>query len=197
MIDEEKLQGILTDYKRDFRQRWPLEKYKWEAVRCFQTNWDYSARDFEEMFTAATAQTKELLTSVNYYPRGVMRGFAAVNRTATKAMFGNLFDERKELVTRVERFQDDAEHIRREYGEGIWKQHYQKLNAISVYLWLRFPDKYYIYNYSDCRVVAKELKSSFMPRRGAHAGNLVGAYALLDEICAVICKDKELLTLFH
>lgn len=122
------------------------------------------------MFTAATARTKDLLTSVNYYPRGVMRGFAAVNRDATKAMFANLFDEKKNLAARVERFREDAEHIRREYGEGIWKQHYQKLNAISIYLWLRYPDRYYLYNYSDCRVVAKELHSSFMPHRGAHAG---------------------------
>lgn len=95
MIDRDKLKDILTEYKRDFPQRWPLEKYKWEAVRCFQTAWDFTARDFEEMFTAATARTKDLLTSVNYYPRGVMRGFAAVNRDATKAMFSNLFDEKR------------------------------------------------------------------------------------------------------
>ena len=115
MIDRDKLKDILTEYKRDFPQRWPLEKYKWEAVRCFQTAWDFTARDFEEMFTAATARTKDLLTSVNYYPRGVMRGFAAVNRDATKAMFSNLFDEKKDLAVRVERFREDAEHIRREY----------------------------------------------------------------------------------
>ena len=197
MIDLEKLQDILAEYKRDFPQRWPLEKYKWEAVRCFQTAWDFTARDFEEMFTAATARTKDLLTSVNYYPRGVMRGFAAVNRDATKAMFANLFDEKKNLAARVERFREDAEHIRREYGEGIWKQHYQKLNAISIYLWLRYPDRYYLYNYSDCRVVAKELHSSFMPHRGAHAGNLIGAYELFDEICDVIKKDRELQTVYR
>lgn len=197
MIDRDKLKDILTEYKRDFPQRWPMEKYKWEAVRCFQSAWKFTTRDFEEMFTAATAQTKDLLTSVNYYPRGVMRGFAAVNRDATKAMFANLFDEKKDLAARVERFREDAEHIRREYGEGIWKQHYQKLNAISVYLWLRYPDRYYLYDYSDCRVVAKELHSSFMPRRGAHTGNLIGAYGLFDEICQVLKDDEELQTVYR
>lgn len=197
MIDLEKLQTILKEYKRDFEQRWPAERYKWEAVYCFQTNWDFMARDFEEMFIAATAQTKDLLTSVNYYPRGVMRGFAAVNRDATRAMFSRLYDEKKDLTERVEQFQEAAEQIRREYGEGIWKQHYQKLNAISIYLWLRYPDTYYIYDYSECRVVAKELGSSFIPRRGAHAGNLIGAYALYDEICDVVGADLELQQLFH
>ena len=33
----------------------------------------------------------------------------------------------------------------------------QWVNAITTYLWLRYPDKYYIYKYSECRTVAREI----------------------------------------
>lgn len=31
------------------QQQWPNEKYKWEAVQCFQENWDINSADFAQM----------------------------------------------------------------------------------------------------------------------------------------------------
>lgn len=196
MINEEKVRFILQSYGNDFEQRWSFEKYKWEAVRQFQLHWDMKSRNFEEMFTVATAKTKDLLTGTNYYPRAVMRGFAAINKDMTKAAFANLYNEEKELMKRIERFLTDVEHIRHDYGEGIWRQHYQNLNAVSTYLWLRYPDRYYLYNFVDCYGVAKELDSSFIPRHGGQLANLIGAYDMYEDICRIIAKDKELRQLF-
>lgn len=196
MINEQKVQTILESYRNDFEQRWSFEKYKWEAVRQFQLHWNIKSRNFEEMFTDATAKTKDLLTATNYYPRAVMRGFAAINRDMTKAIFANLFNEQKDLIKRIERFLADVEHIRQDYGEGIWRQHYQNLNAVSTYLWLRYPDTYYLYNFVDCYGVAKELDSSFVPRHGGQLANLIGAYEMYGEICRIIAQDKELRQLF-
>ena len=43
MFDKSKLADVLVRYKKDFLpQRWEREKYKWEAVKCFQDNWDYA-----------------------------------------------------------------------------------------------------------------------------------------------------------
>ena len=36
------------------------------------------------------------------------------------------------------------------------------------YLWLRYPDKYYIYKYSEYRDVARELESDFVPKKVLH-----------------------------
>ena len=37
MFDEFRLKEALISYKRDFAQKlWPNEKYKWQAVKCFQ-----------------------------------------------------------------------------------------------------------------------------------------------------------------
>ena len=58
-----------VEYKKRFVQtQWPDEKYKWEAVKCFQVNWDVNSDDFAGMLTKALSQTGNLLASVNNFP---------------------------------------------------------------------------------------------------------------------------------
>ena len=39
MFDKEILKDVIADYKRDFTQfQWENERYKWEAIQCFQQN---------------------------------------------------------------------------------------------------------------------------------------------------------------
>jgi 5-methylcytosine-specific restriction protein B len=123
--------------------------------------------------------------------------FASVDPERTRAMFINLFDETKDFVERVERFQSDAEALRVKYGDDTWKQSFQNANSISTYLWLRYPDKYYIYKYSECRAVAKTLGSDFVPKKGASSINLVGGFNLYNEICEQLSEDEELVQLLH
>lgn len=198
MIDLEKLKDVLVDYKRDFvSQQWGNERYKWEAVKHFQDHWDINAPDFVEMFTKATDKTNNLLASMNNFPRGMIQNFASVEPETTRAMFINLFDETKDLVERVEKFQSDAEALRAKYDDGTWRQHYQNTNSISIYLWLRYPDKYYIYKYSECRAAAKELGSEFIPKKGASSANLVGGLNLYNEICEQLAADEEMIQLLY
>ncbi|KAI4450552.1 hypothetical protein C823_005089 [Eubacterium plexicaudatum ASF492] len=68
MFDKLRLKEVLVEYKKRFvQQQWPNEKYKWEAVRCFQLNWDVNSDDFAQMLTKALAQTANLLASVNNF----------------------------------------------------------------------------------------------------------------------------------
>lgn len=198
MIDLEKLKDVIVDYKRDFvSKQWEEERYKWEAVKHFQDNWDINASNFEEMFTRATDKTYNLLASMNNFPRRMIQGFASADPEAAKAMFINLFDETKDFAERVEKFQSDAEVMRAKYDDGTWKQHYQNPNSISTYLWLRYPDKYYIYKYSECRTVAMELRSDFVPKKGASSVNLVGGFNLYNKICEQLALDEELVKLLQ
>jgi 5-methylcytosine-specific restriction protein B len=173
MINPENLNNVLSEYKKDFTQWWNDEKYKWEAVKHFQENWDINATNFSEMFTRATDKTGNLLASMNFFPRKMVQAFALTDQEATRAMYISLYDETKDLSERVEKFQSDSENLRIKYDPGTWKQHYQNQNSISTYLWLHFPDKYYIYKYSECRTVAKLLESDFVPKKGASSVNLV------------------------
>lgn len=126
------------------------------------------------------------------FPRGMIKEFATADAEFTRAMFINLFDETKDLASRIEKFASDAEEIRIKYDRGTWKNHYQSTNAISTYLWLRYPDKYYIYKYSECRTVARELKADFVPRKGRTADNVLGGIKLYDEVCALLKADNEM-----
>ena len=38
MIDINKLNSILTEYKKHFKIHWNEEKYKWQAIKHFQSH---------------------------------------------------------------------------------------------------------------------------------------------------------------
>lgn len=196
MINTEKLSAILVSYKKDFiSHQWKDEKYKWVAVKHFQDHWDINATNFPDMFTKATEKTDNLLAAKNFYPKNMLIEFAKIEPETVRAMFMNLFNEAKELSDRVEKFRDDAEALRMKHNSGAWNQHYQNLNAISTYLWLRYPDKYYIYKYSEYVEVAKTLESSFVPKRSISTVNLIGGFKFYDEICDYLEKDYELVNM--
>ena len=63
MIDINKLNSILTEYKKHFKIYWNEEKYKWQAIKHFQSHWNIESENFSEMFEYATKETANLLTS--------------------------------------------------------------------------------------------------------------------------------------
>lgn len=195
MINTDRLKAVITAYKNYFPKYWRNEKFKWEAVKHFQAHWDINAHDFAQMFDKATEKTTSLLAANYFYPKKMILSFAKADTEATRAMFINLFDETKDLAERVEQFRFAAEKMRAEYDVGRWRNHYQNTNAISTYLWLRYPDKYYIYKYSVCLAVAKELESDFVPQMSSSPENMIGGYRLYDEICKHLQEDPELATM--
>lgn len=192
MVDLQKLAAVIAAYKEYFPAHWKDEMYKWEAIRHFQENWDINSDKFLDMFMMATDKTFNLLANMNNYPRGMIKAFATADAEAVRAMFINLFDDSKNLAERIEMFQASAEELRVKYDDGTWRQHYQTPNAITTYLWLRYPDKYYIYKYSECRAIAKELNSDFVPKKGGATYNVEGGIKLYDEIRNIVANDAEL-----
>lgn len=192
MIDLEKLNPILEGYKAYFPEHWDEEKYKWEAIKHFQDHWNIDAEDFGEMFWQATDKTFNLLASGYAYPRGMITNFAKADDEAARAMFRNLFDESLDLAERIDAFQTTSEELRSKYDDGTWRNHYQNTNAISTYLWLRYPDKYYIYKYELFRATARELSSDYMPKKNGSVESLIGGFHMYDEICKAIKTDTGL-----
>lgn len=192
MINPNKIVSVIEGYKQYFPEHWEDEKYKWEAVKHFQDNWDIDAENFGAMFKKATDKTFNLLASGYAYPRGMILEFAKADDTAVREMFRRLFDESLALSDRVTEFMKTAEELRNKYNDGTWKQHYQNTNYISTYLWLMYPDKYYIYKYELYRAVAKELDDSYLPKKNGAAETMVGGFKMYDEICEILNRDSEL-----
>lgn len=149
VIDIEKLKDVLVNYKRDFvEKQWPAELYKWEAVKHFKENWNIDDTDFAGMLKTSIAKTYNLLGSVNNFPAKMIHSFAQKAPEEVRAMFIDLFDENKDVYERNNSFKLKSEILLDKHGDGA-KQHYQNENSISTYLWLRFPEKYYIYKISE------------------------------------------------
>ena len=192
MFDEFRLKEALVSYKRDFTQKlWPNEKYKWQAVKCFQVNWDVNASDFAGMLKKSLSATANLLANMNNFPAGMIEKFAEIVPEEVRAMFIELFDESNDVYERISSFKLKSSLLLERYGNGT-AQHYQNENSISTYLWLRYPDKYYIFKLSEVKVVASELESDYRFKKGAYANNIQNFYAFYNEICAELQKDDEL-----
>lgn len=197
MFNKSILEKVLAQYKQDFvLTQWKNENYKWKAVKQFQDNWDVNASDFSEMLSRSLEKTYNLLASANNFPKGMMSEFAKAAPEEVRAMFIALFDESRDVFKRMDEFKHQSSVLLEKYGNGA-AQHYQYENAISTYLWLRYPDKYYIYKFSEVKTVASELESDYQFRKGAYAENIRNFLNLYDEISAALKEDVELVNLLH
>ena len=197
MFNKIRLKQILAEYKKVFvQQQWPNEKYKWEAVQCFQENWDINSADFAQMLKKSLDQVGNLLMSANNFPAEMITSFAQVAPEEVRFMYMELYDESKDLCDRIANFKNKSNTLLERHGNGA-AQHYQYENAIMTYLWLRYPDKYYIYKFSEVKAVSSELQSDYRFKKGAYVDNIRNFMALYDEICAELQQEDELRNLLN
>ncbi len=196
MFDKEEFDNALTAYKSIFAsKRWEEEKFKWEAVKWFQDNWNIQADDFPDMLKTSLAKTYGLLASANNYPCRMIELYSGKEPERVRSMFIKLYDETEDIIQRINDFKDEAESLHKE--SEFTGQHYQYENAISTYLWLRFPDKYYIYKYGEAKSVAERLGSNYIIKKGRYSDNLRNFYEMYDELCKELKKDQELVDIFR
>ncbi len=192
MFNEDKFNSIIAEYKKQFIQsQWAKEKFKWEAVKCFQDNWDVDAINFTEMLKNSLAKTGNLLASKNNFPKDTIINLAKLYPNEVCKMFIELFDESKNIYERISTFKENSEALFKK-SEEIDNRHYQTENAITTYLWLRYPDKYYIYKFSEVVAVSNELESNYIFKRGEFSNNIENFFKFYDEICSKLQSDNEL-----
>ena len=192
MFDKIRLKEILVEYKKRFVQKqWTDENFKWEAVKCFQDNWDVNADDFSGMLKKSLSKTDALLASPNNFPAQMIIKFAEIVPEEVRSMFFVLFDESRDVYERIDTFKQKSYGLLERYGSGA-KHHYQKENPICTYLWLRYPDKYYVYKFREVKAVSDELQSDYIFKTGDYTNNIRNFLAFYNEICAELQQDEEL-----
>ena len=197
MFNEHKLDSIITEYKKQFIQsQWLKEKFKWEAVKCFQDNWDISTDNFTEMLINSLAKTGNLLSSKNNFPKDTIINLSKLYPNEVRKMFIELFDENKNIYERISTFKENSEALFKK-PQKIGNSHYQTENAITIYLWLKYPDKYYIYKFSDVVAVSNELESNYIFKRGEFTNNIENFFDFYDEICSKLQSDTELKSMLN
>ena len=196
-IDQERLQKLVEEYKADFKEYISRELYKWEAVKHFQDNWDLEAEDFPAMLSNSLSlnKTKNLLSSMNNFPRGMIVQFAERFPNDVRNLFSALYNETVDLDERIDSFIVGIEQIHKKWDGKEAKNHYQTLNAITTYLWLRFPDKYYIYKPSVAKRLFEELGIN-IKLTPLKTNAVIKTYELYDSISEFLIKDEKLKDMF-
>ena len=197
MFDDALFQKYLVQYKKDLTTgHWDAESYKWKAVKQFQENWDIGSQDFKDMLERSLEASSNLLTSYNHYPKNMLLEFATEVPEETRALFVSLFDESRDYLDRIEAFNLGSEVLRKTYRPTA-KNHYQNENVITTYLWLRYPDKYYVYKYTVAKAAFEQLGNNRSIIKGRRGDNLRFHLGFYNEICERLKKDDELIDLFN
>ena len=192
MIDNNKFQDLLKVYKNELKgNRWNDEKFKWQAIKGFQDKWDIEANDFYTMLKSSLDKTFNLLASSHYFPRKMIEEFAQKEPEAVRQMFIDLFDESIDLYNRMDLFKNKSQKLLEKYWDKN-KQHFQTENTLTTYLWLRYPDKYYIYKYEEAKSLSSELSCNYNFKAEDYKNNIKNLMGLYDEICLELSKDVEL-----
>ena len=195
-IDQERLLKLVEEYKADFKENIPLELYKWEAVKHFQDNWDLDAEDFPAMLSRSLSKTENLLASMNNYPRRMIKQFAQRFPQDVKSLFVALYDETLNLKERIDTFIAGIEQIHKKWDGKEAKNHYHTFNVVSTYLWLRYPDKYYIYKPSVVKNLFDRLGID-IKLTPLKANAVIKTFEVYDSISDYLLKDLELKAMFE
>lgn len=192
MIDNIRFQELLKEYKNELKgPRWDDEKFKWQAVKGFQDNWDIEAIDFCTMLKNSLDKTFNLLASSHYFPKKMIQEFSEKESETVRQMFMDLFDESKNLYGRMVSFKAQSKQlVNKHWDPG--KSDFQTENTLTTYLWLRYPDKYYIYKFEEAKSLANELKTNYVFKAGDYKNNVENFIKLYDELSQELCKDLEL-----
>jgi 5-methylcytosine-specific restriction protein B len=112
-----------------------------------------------------------------------------------RSIFRSLFDETRDVAARVKEFEKRAKELNDKLNGRFQttKSDHQDPNAISTYLWLKYPEKYYIYKKSLANDNAQKLCGLVIPT-GKFDRMLFG-FKLYDVICTELAKDTELVAM--
>ncbi|MBR5159982.1 MAG: AAA family ATPase, partial [Thermoguttaceae bacterium] len=181
------------------------EKYKWEAIEQFNEKWDINDPNFSKMFEDATSETRNLLevrgSQYKWYPRRACIFFAKYKPDQTRELFQNLFDENIDLKQRIIDFIQKAKELREEIKlqyendvPDVLLQNFQNTNAISTYLWLKYPKKYYKYapDIYYCNRERLGLYQYCINKRDGTIDAMLQGFAMYDKIREMLKEDKDL-----
>lgn len=190
-MNHEKIKSIISLYKSSIVENTKNEIYKWEAVQHFQNNWDINAADFHSMFKSSISKTVNLLKSKSAWADTMMLRFAEKNSELVRGLFNHLFDEEIDFIERRQHFLTEIEEIRKALTPE-YDHHYHYDHEISVYLSLRFPEKYFIYKYGILNKIVRLIDYPYKPKVGI-IENIIHYNIICNRINDFIKTDKALI----
>lgn len=196
MIDRKKFDKLDKEYQNYFTNHkgengesyWEEEEFKWRGIKTFQDNWDLDTQNLSDMIKRSLYGVSHMMVSQARFPEGMIEDFAEREPDTVRAMFKDLFDESKDIVERFHSFKQKSADLLERVGNGA-KNHFQDERTIALYLWLRYPDKYYVYQYTQARNLSIALGSDHRIIKGRLDSNIREWLALYNEVTELM-KQK-------
>ena len=185
---------------------WQKERCRWECVKWFQEHWkpEVSVGEFAPMLEKSLEKLEPLLELVDVDRKAFanMKKFihdSSENQEISseiKGLFENLFDERGKLWNRIQGFQNGMLSLFEKYGAADTSYYwYFSETVVTIFLWLKFPDKYFIYKFWEARTAARLLGLSYEFEVGEEEANIENAHKMYGEIGELMKRDEELTAL--
>ena len=151
-----RIQSRIEAYKQFLKSKDAYDRvYLWDIQLNFQEKWDLSASDLATMYDQSLQSkvSNRLWNQRGFEPKKMMTLFFELEADYTKSVFAELFDEAKEIDGRLDRFQYYSGELllmyKKKYPESIENNHYQNHRMISIYLAMKYPSLYTIYDYEE------------------------------------------------
>lgn len=195
-VNTDTLDVVLDRYRRHLDVTRHNEVYKWEAVKHFKEVYDTSVDDLPAMLRDAfqvehNPKLNLIYGGGTWNPIGMMEMFVTFDRQGTLDALDSLFDEAKDLRSRMVSFEAWAIGIlgrmnerAASRGEGPARNHWQDPRAMSVYLTFAHPESHILYKATMYRDAAKRLGIGW-------PGNKFDKVIAYREMCEQILKHLE------
>lgn len=152
MFNTAKFIKACTRYKNNFQSHWEKNKKTWQAVKYFQNHWDLDTSDLPAMLDNIINHMWWIFSTNKAYNRQVLVEMAKMDKDQTRSLFTDLFDEKQDLIKRIEEF-DRKYNVLKSRLDPKWHHEWQYSSTISALLALRYPNKYFFYKYENCKAV--------------------------------------------
>lgn len=160
------LSPLIQYYCKKWEDVSKLESYKWIAFKHFKENCYKDYDSIGEWISVVFSKTKNLLSSSNYFPLGMLADFScdAGNPARLLELFKDLLGAKKEFMPQsVRSFINGANEIMQTMASRGYKDwygrknlsSYQDVHAVSVYLSMFYPNDFYIYKFGIFKDFAK------------------------------------------
>ncbi len=150
-----KIISTIEEFKAALDNKWKYEHlFKWESQKYFQENWNEDVLDFKTMFDNCLQNntSRRLWIGENYAPKEMMLKFIDLQADFVEYMFRDLFNETKATDNRVDRFLFHCDELLVEYKtanpSSIENSHYHTTETVFLYLALRYPESYGLYDFN-------------------------------------------------
>ena len=198
MIDRKKFDKLVKEYQNYFTNHkgengesyWEEEEFKWRGIKTFQDNWDIEAQDLSDMIKRSLSGVSHMMVSQARFPEVMIEDFAEREPDTVRVMFKDLFDESKDIIERFHSFKQKSADLLERVGNGA-KNHFQDERTIALYLWLAYPEKYYVYQYTQARNLSIALGSDHRIIKGRLDSNIREWLALYNEVTELMKQKPE------